>query len=138
MPNHLHILIAFKNATQPINTIISNGKRFMAYELIKRLTQQGETALLQQLAQAVTTSDRKRGKLHQVFQPSFDCKECRSDAFVEQKLTYIHHNPCRGKWQLAPCPEDYLHSSACFYLTGVAGVYEVINYKVLEDIDLTR
>jgi len=31
MPNHLHVLIAIKNSTQSINTIVSNAKRFMAY-----------------------------------------------------------------------------------------------------------
>ena len=37
MPNHLHALIAFRNTGQSINTIIGNGKRFIAYEIIKRL-----------------------------------------------------------------------------------------------------
>jgi len=37
MPNHLHALIAFRNTSQSINTIVGNGKRFMAYEIIKRL-----------------------------------------------------------------------------------------------------
>jgi hypothetical protein len=34
-------------------------------------------------------------------------------------------------------PEDYLHSSACYYYTGVQGVYPVITYMELQDIDLT-
>ena len=33
MPNHVHALISFKNTGQSINTIIGNGKRFMAYEI---------------------------------------------------------------------------------------------------------
>jgi REP element-mobilizing transposase RayT len=137
MPNHLHVLIAFKKAQQSINTIVSNGKRFMAYELVKALTAQKEYALLQQLSLGVSASDKKRGKLHQVFAPSFDCKECRKDFFIEQKLAYMHRNPCTGKWNLAASPEQYAHSSASFYLTGKGGVYEVMNYKALEDIDLT-
>ena len=39
MPNHIHALIAFQNNGTIINTIVSNGKRFMAYELVKRLKQ---------------------------------------------------------------------------------------------------
>ena len=35
MPNHLHALIAFRNTGQSINTIVGNGKRFMAYEIIR-------------------------------------------------------------------------------------------------------
>jgi hypothetical protein len=137
MPNHLHVLIALKRAQQSINTIVNNGKRFMAYELVKNLTAQKEHALLQQLSLAVNASDRKRGKLHQVFAPSFDCKECRKDSFIEQKLAYMHCNPCIGKWNLAASPEQYVHSSAGFYLMGNSGIYAVMNYKALEDIDLT-
>ena len=36
MPNHLQALIAFRNTGQLINTIVRNGKRFMAYEIVKR------------------------------------------------------------------------------------------------------
>ncbi|MCZ2458983.1 MAG: hypothetical protein LC128_05090 [Chitinophagales bacterium] len=37
MPNHIHALIAFSNTGQSINTIIGNGKRFIAYEIINRV-----------------------------------------------------------------------------------------------------
>jgi len=33
MPNHIHTLIAFRNTGQAINTIVGNGKRFIAYEI---------------------------------------------------------------------------------------------------------
>ena len=42
MPNHVHALIAFRNTGQSINTIVGNGKRFIAYEIIKRLKKQNE------------------------------------------------------------------------------------------------
>ena len=139
MPNHVHALIAFRNTQgQSINSIIGNGKRFMAYEIIKRLNDQGHAELLEQLASFVNDTDRRRGKLHEVFEPSFDWKECKSDKFIEQKLNYIHENPCRGEWNLADQPQDYLHSSARYYVTGEHGVYEVMSYSELEDIDLTK
>ena len=40
LPNHLHVLVGFKALTQSINTIVSNGKRFIAYEIVKRLEEQ--------------------------------------------------------------------------------------------------
>jgi REP element-mobilizing transposase RayT len=138
MPNHIHALIAFRNSGSSINTIVSNGKRFMAYELVKRLEQKNENQILHKLSLAVTGSDKKRGKIHQVFEESFDWKECRTDRFIEQKLYYIHNNPCKGKWDLAASPVEYLHSSARFYITGVQGVYEVTNYGFLKDISLTN
>ncbi len=46
MPNHVNALISFVATEQSINTIIGNGKRFMAYEIIKRLQAKGENDLL--------------------------------------------------------------------------------------------
>lgn len=138
MPNHIHALISFRNTGKSINTIISNGKRFMAYEIVNRLSAANEQKILHQLNLAVTESDKKRGKLHQVFEPSFDWKECRSSAFILQKLNYMHDNPCKGKWNLAASPSDYPHSSALFYITGEQGIYPVTGYTFMEDIDLTK
>jgi hypothetical protein len=117
--------------------IIGNGKRFMAYEMIRRLNEKKEVELLDKLAQAVKKRDEKRGKLHEVFEQSFDWKECSSDRFIDQKLDYMHDNPCRGVWRLAASPVDYLHSSAKFYFTGDQGIYPVTNSGELKDIDLT-
>ncbi|MFN7260405.1 MAG: hypothetical protein ACK5TU_10935, partial [Cyclobacteriaceae bacterium] len=80
----------------------------------------------------------RRGKLHEVFDPSFDWKECMDNKFTEQKLNYIHDNPCRGEWNLAKNPECYVHSSAKYYATGEQGIYEVISYALLADIDLAK
>lgn len=97
MPNHFHCLVAFKKSSKNLNSVIGNGKRFMAYELVKRLKEKREDSILSQLASWVNDTDRKNGKIHQVFQPSFDAKECYTDKFIEQKLNYIHKNPCSGK-----------------------------------------
>ncbi len=139
MPNHLHCLIAFSNTQgKSINTIVGNGKRFMAYDIVARLMQKGEVELLGELTQKVNQTEKKRGKLHEVFEPSFDCKPCYSWQIVIQKLNYIHENPCRSNWGLAESPADYKHSSAQYYFTGSHSIYEVTNYMELEDIDLTR
>ncbi|CAN5249554.1 hypothetical protein BH11BAC6_BH11BAC6_03200 [soil metagenome] len=55
---------------------------------------------------------------------------------LEQKLSYIHSNPCKGKWNLANSLVDYKHSSAKFYLTSEQGFYTITNYKEIEEIDL--
>ena len=66
MPNHLHALIAFANSGKNINKIIGNGKRFLAYEIVKRLKETGNYIILKQLQEAVEATDKKRGKLHEV------------------------------------------------------------------------
>lgn len=136
MPNHVHALIAFKNTGLSINSIIGNTKRFLAYEIVKRLQHNNETELLAVLAAAVTPVDKKRGQLHEIFEPSFDCKECNSDMFINQKLHHMHNNPCVGKWNLSVNPAAYAHSSALYYATGEQGVYSVTNFMVLQDVNL--
>jgi hypothetical protein len=99
----------------PLNTIISNGKRFMAYEMIKRLKTQKKETLLDELHGYVKKNERKKGQIHKVFEDSFDAKECISEKFIEQKIRYIHHNPVMKKWNLASDFISYQHSSAAFY-----------------------
>jgi len=89
MPNHLHALIDFGVSERNINTIVSNGKRFIAYEIVKRLPEQNNAEILLRLAEAVIKSDKDRGKKHQVFERSFDCKQIISQHFFLQKLSYM-------------------------------------------------
>ncbi len=135
MPSHVHALIAFSSCPRSINSLIANGKRFMAYDLVHRLQVQENKTILEKLASWVNKTDRYKHKLHEVFEPSFDRKECRTLRFTQQKVEYIHQNPCKAG--LARLPEDYLHSSARYYYTGEQGVYPVITYMELQDIDLT-
>jgi REP element-mobilizing transposase RayT len=129
MPNHLHMLLYFAGGRQSLNTLVGNGKRFMAYDIINRLENQNETALLAKLQQAVQPMDKSRGKKHEVWKDSFDVKQCRTEKFVLQKLHYIHNNPCSGKWKLADDPIHYFHSSASFYINGKQGGYAVKDYR---------
>ena len=109
----------------------------MAYELVNRLKAKRLFNLLDEMRSLVRDDDRSKGQRHQVFEPSFDWKECYTDKFLEQKVSYIHLNPCRGAWRLATNPEDYPHSSAKFYICYQQGIYPVMSYGDLEDIDLT-
>lgn len=91
--------------------------------------------MLNQLSANVEIKRKENKKLHEVWEVSFDWKDCCSNEFVWQKLNYIHNNPCKGKLQLAINPIEYLHSSAKFYLTGEQGVYPVTNFMEMEDIN---
>ena len=115
MPNHLHLLI-FVNEKDNINMLLANGKRFLAYEIVKRLETQRQYETLQQLQLAVTAKEKERNKKHRVFEVSSDIKPCYTEKFLLQKLNYIHNNPVNDKWKLASLPENYFHSSAAFYI----------------------
>ena len=127
MPNHIHALIGFRNTGKSINSIVGNGKRFMAYELVTRLKQQNELEILRKLSSGVNDTDRSRGKLHEVFEPSFapidiGGKECWGQEFIFQKLEYIHANPVSGVWNLVDGYQLYIHSSVKYYYTGEQGI----------------
>jgi len=115
MPNHFHGLLYFPIMSQSINTVIGNAKRFMSYEIVKKLEKGNQQDILRRLADAVKPSEKKKGQLHKVFEDSFDAKWCYSKEFLFQKLDYIHANPIRGRWQLVEKYADYKHSSAGFY-----------------------
>jgi REP element-mobilizing transposase RayT len=127
MPNHLHVLLYFPQMPQSLNRIIANAKRFMAYAIISRLEQAGERDLLEGLYGCVSQRECQKGQRHRLFEGSFDAKECYSREFVVQKLDYIHHNPVRGKWQLAADFAQYPHSSASFYEKGQGGYAKLLH-----------
>lgn len=62
-------------------------------------------------------------------------KECIRDEFSREKINYLLHNPCSGKWQLSAPPAFFPHSSAKFYFCGEQGVYPELNFKTLNDFD---
>jgi hypothetical protein len=129
MPNHLHLLLYYSGAGTSLNTAVSNGKRFIAYDIVKILEQQKENILLGRLQKTVKPTDKKEVKKHEIWEESFDVKECRTEKFILQKLNYIHNNPCAGKWKLADSIIHYIHSSASFYIYGKMGGYPVKDYR---------
>jgi len=89
MPSHVYAIVAFSNTDKSINTIVSNGKRFIAYDLVKRLKEKNRDLILDELNNDLNNTERKEGKMHSVFETSFDWKECRTEKFIQQKLAYI-------------------------------------------------
>ena len=129
MPNHVHLLLYFKNNGQSLNTIIGNGKRFIGYEIIARLKQQEADAVLAKLKEGVSKVKKVRAHLHQLWQGTFEVKECRTEPFVLQKLNYIHANPCSGKWRLSNATYEYEHSSVDYYELGKKANLIVKDYR---------
>lgn len=127
MPNHLHIIVHFNKEGFNLHTIIANGKRFLAYEIIDRLEQENKT-ILDHLKKLVTEREKKKGQLHKVFKESFDAKAIYSHRFLMQKINYIHNNPVSGKWMLAKDFTAYNHSSASFYENKEIKYFEPMHY----------
>ena len=131
MPNHVHVILYFPERGYNLNKIIGNAKRFIAYEIIKRLEKLKRYDLLEFLFDAVTKREKKKAQRHKVFEESFDAKGINSEKFLLQKLNYIHHNPVKGKWNLAKDYTEYEHSSASFYETGKLEKFEPFDFRKL-------
>ena len=128
MPNHLHVIVHFHKEGFNLNTIVGNGKRFMAYEIINRLEIEKNTELLNRLESLLTARERKKGQLHKVFKDSFDAKAIFSHQFLMQKIIYIHNNPISGKWMLVKDFIEYEHSSASFYEIQLVKHFRPVHY----------
>ena len=66
MPNHVHMLLHYSGG-KSLNTVIGNGKRFMAYEIVNLLEQSGNQTILEEMKAGVKYKDRSRGKKHEVW-----------------------------------------------------------------------
>jgi putative transposase len=131
MPNHVHCILFFPTKEYNLSKIISNGKRFLAYELIKRLELRQQTKTLLQLKEGLTEREISKGQKHKAFEPSFDAKPIYNRNFLLQKINYIHLNCVRGKWNLADRWEDYEHSSAKFYVKNRLDDFVPVHYEEL-------
>jgi REP element-mobilizing transposase RayT len=65
MPNHVHFLLHY-TGDKNLNTLIGNGKRFAAYELVNRLKNNSENELLSLLSASVVSKDKNKGQKHMV------------------------------------------------------------------------
>ena len=131
MPNHVHCILHFPDEHFNLNKLLSNGKRFMAYEIVDRLQQLNRKDILAILKSALTEREKRKGQLHKVFKDSFDAKAIFSERFLLQKLQYIHYNPVSGKWNLEKHYTLYEHSSASFYEDGTIRHFTPKNFADL-------
>lgn len=109
MPNHIHLLwrIGGGFVRREVQTALLSftAHRFKAY------LQDHPSELRKFYA-------GEKDRLYQFWEQDSMVKECWSDAFFEQKLNYVHNNPCQPHWRLCRTPEEYPWSSAAFYYTG--------------------
>ena len=108
MPNHLHLLWKIEEF---------HSREKVQRDFLKFTTQQIKFDLTKHHPQVlerfkVEAKDRK----YQIWERNALSFYCHSQEVTEQKLAYIHANPVSKRWNLAESPEEYLYSSAAFYL----------------------
>ncbi|MBU0511517.1 MAG: transposase [Chloroflexi bacterium] len=113
MPNHIHIIIRCLDIYTPAD-VVREFKKATANLIIRQYEVEGNQEVLTFLVSAVK---RKHKQRYAVWESEYQAKNIFSSAFLQEKLEYTHNNPLQPHWRLAETPEEYIWSSARFYLT---------------------
>ena len=110
MPNHIHILWRILEPN-----ILSDVKR----DFLKFCSQKIKFDLEENHPEVLNYFlSKRKDRQYQFWQDRSYNTPLHNRDVVIQKLNYIHNNPLSKKWKLVAAPEDYLYSSAKFYLQG--------------------
>lgn len=119
MPNHLH----FVGQCQPDKSLAD-----MTRLIVRQYQAEQNHEVLYFLAQAVARPEKQQFK---VWEDGYNAKEVISPEFLRQKIEYIHNNPLQPHWLLAERPEDYIWSSARFYLLNESALIPLCDAREL-------
>jgi len=113
MPNHTHFVGQFFK-DDPLSDVIRDFKRQTSDRILRQLKVERNIDVLNSLKGKVERPEKQNYK---VWEDDYNAKDVFSIDFLQQKMDYIHNNPCQLHWKLSETPEDYLWSSARFYFT---------------------
>lgn len=129
MPNHIHFIAQFLKE-YPLADAVRDFKKHTSDRIIRQLKAEGNTDALKMLAGKV---ERPEKQIYKVWEDDYNAKDVFSTEFLEQKMNYVHYNPCREHWKLSANPEEYLWSSARFYLTEEACIIPIDDVRKVFD-----
>jgi len=116
VPNHFHcILAADERASRSLSSILGNGKRFIAYDIIRKLQDSGYFKTLNYLSRSLNTTELTKNQRHKVFKPSFHSSLIETSDSLHRVIEYIHLNPVSKNWKLVDDWRNYPFSSAPYY-----------------------
>jgi putative transposase len=121
MPNHIHIIWQMINQHQKEN-VQRDFLKFTAQKIKFDLIESHPTVLEK-------FKVNQKGRKYQFWQNRPLSIELYSEKVFEQKLDYIHNNPTQPKWNLCDLPENYVYSSASFYLSNQSPWTFLKHYK---------
>jgi len=129
MPNHIHLLL---RCSQPYTAsdVTRELKKATSNLILRQFESEGNTKALHFFSAAVKPGQKKE---HAVWEAEYQATNVYSPDFLRQKLNYIHENPLQTHWQLAERPEDYVWSSARFYLADAQALIPLSDARELLD-----
>lgn len=108
MPNHIHMIINFVEGKNRV-PFMRDFKKYTS-TMIRRAIAMHQPTILHKLYYELGKQKFK------VWQDRFDELYLESRELLEKKMDYIHQNPLQVHWSLVEFPEDYVYSSASFYI----------------------
>jgi len=121
MPNHLHLIVQILSP-HTLQDVMRDFKKYTSKKIVENCQLSDNLELLSKFEQA---GERNAKSRYKVWSDGYDAREIFSLGFLEQKLEYIHHNPCQPHWMLVENPEDYRWSSAGFYIVDWPTIIDV-------------
>ncbi len=113
MSNHIH-LICQAGGEMGLSYILRDFRRFTAGKILRYASSLSERKSNDILNAFIEEARNLKGKQkYKIWQQGYRAIEISSNAFLDQKIEYIHQNPVRAG--LVNKPEDYLFSSARNY-----------------------
>jgi REP element-mobilizing transposase RayT len=121
MPNHIHLMVRILSPHN-LQDMMRDFKKFTSKKIVEHCQLSSNLEFLSKFEQA---GERNAKTRYKVWSDGYDAREIFTLEFLEQKLDYIHHNPCQPHWKLVENPEDYRWSSAGFYIVDRPAIIEI-------------
>jgi REP element-mobilizing transposase RayT len=106
MPDHIHLALWPEQASH-VTDFMRDFKEFTAKRIVRQAEAEGCKVLLTAFKQAGAETGRA---MYKVWQDDFWERNIYTEAFLRQRLDYMHKNPARAG--IVASPADYPHSSA--------------------------
>ena len=113
MPNHIHFIAQFSDRN-PLSDVMRDFKKFTARQIYRQFQAQANTKVIG----FVKKEGEAVNQDYKIWEDGYDARDVYSIEFLQQKMDYIHHNPCQPEWKLVETPEEYEWSTAGFYFSG--------------------
>ncbi len=122
MTSHVHAILSADDGYDLVS-IIRDMKKFTSKQLIDLIQEIPESRREWMLNKFKYEAARtKRGKDFQVWREGYHGKQIETNAFLDEKLDYIHNNPVVAGF--VDSPEHYIYSSARNY-AGEVGIMKI-------------
>ena len=119
MPNHVHTVLSTENKS--LSSILRDYKRFTSNRISDLLRESDNKRLLNYFSTAA--KEITRGDEFTIWQRGSRPIGLITKKFFQQKLNYIHLNPVRKGYVLAP--EHWKYSSARNYILNDQSILEI-------------